>query len=506
MNIRTKERLATITVFVVIAIIATTIWWAYAEVREATRQRQQTSEIARGVSDLRVVTIDYLMNRQGDAREQWRAVSERVDHAIAEYQFSGPVQEKILADLRAKKGLTQGIFEKLTAPATSDTSYSPNNEFRQRHESVLLDYLVIGQQDSIADAFRLSDLAADRITNAQQRMMRLTLVGLLLISLIKVATSWLVNRNVLEPLDKMKLAMQEVAAGKWSARSGISSDDEIGDMARSFDAMAAQLQVTDTALRGEIAEREKTNTTLETAGRDLAISNTDLSKFACIVAHDLQEQLRVVTSCLRLIEQRLAEQQDDESRELMNFATDGALRMKKMIEGILVYSRVNTHGQEFELVDSAAAVAEALDMLATQIIQTRAEVTVQLLPMVNADQTQLVQLLQNLISNALKYCRAKVPQVCIAAQRDRHDWRFSVSDNGIGIAPQYRASIFSGMFKRLHTQREYPGIGIGLAISRRIVERHGGKIWVDATASGGSIFWFTLPCAVAGINAVVEHP
>jgi PAS domain S-box-containing protein len=237
----------------------------------------------------------------------------------------------------------------------------------------------------------------------------------------------------------------------------------------------------------------------------LQAANAELQQFAYVASHDLQEPLRMVTSYVQLLEKRLAGKLDADTREFMGFAVDGALRMQKLIQDILAYSRIGSRGMPLCAVDSAEALQEALRMLASRIAATGAEIDAQPLPVVSADRTQLVQLFQNLIGNAIKFCTSPKPRVRVEARREAKGtkgamgikgtkgyWRFSVTDNGIGIAPEYREQIFA-VFKRLHTQREYPGTGIGLALCKRIVDRHGGDIGVEAAAGGGSVFWFTLP-------------
>jgi light-regulated signal transduction histidine kinase (bacteriophytochrome) len=242
----------------------------------------------------------------------------------------------------------------------------------------------------------------------------------------------------------------------------------------------------------DISKQRQAMDTLEALSRALERSNIELEQFAYVASHDLQEPLRMVVGYVQLLERRLADKLDADAREFMAYAVDGAMRMQVMIEDILAYSRVTTKAQPLAPVDSAAALQEALDRLAGQIKVTGAEVDVQPLPTVMADRSQLVQLFQNLVGNAIKFCKDRAPRVRVQAAHEAGRWRFSVTDNGIGIAPEYRAQLFV-IFRRLHTQREYPGTGIGLAICKRIIERHGGEIGIDAAPGGGAVFWFTLP-------------
>ncbi len=235
------------------------------------------------------------------------------------------------------------------------------------------------------------------------------------------------------------------------------------------------------------AEEELAHTVAE-----LARSNADLVQFASAASHDLQEPLRAVVGCVELLERRYRDKLDDQAREWIHLTVDGARRMQTLIRDLLAYSRVGTRGKSFEETDSGAALNAALANLATAIRESGAAITHDPLPSVVADPTQLTQLFQNLIGNALKFCKERRPEIRISAKRDSGSWRFSVRDNGIGIEPQYRGRIFE-IFQRLHTRAEYPGTGIGLAICQRIVERHGGRIWVESELGKGSTFHFTIP-------------
>ncbi len=242
----------------------------------------------------------------------------------------------------------------------------------------------------------------------------------------------------------------------------------------------------------DVTKQRVANDALAASVKALARSNTELEQFAYVASHDLQEPLRMVVGYVQLLEKRLAGQLDTDTREFMDFAVDGAVRMQGMIDDILTYSRITTEAKPLAPVDSAAALLEALDRLASRIKESGAEVDFQSLPSVVADRSQLVQLFQNLISNSIKFCKDRAPRVRVQAAHEAGRWRFSVTDNGIGIGPEYRAQLFV-IFRRLHTQREFPGTGIGLAICRRIIERHGGEIGIDSAPGGGAVFWFTLP-------------
>ena len=228
--------------------------------------------------------------------------------------------------------------------------------------------------------------------------------------------------------------------------------------------------------------------------RRLEESNERLEQFAYAASHDLQEPLRMVTSYLQLIDRRYGEALDEDGSEFIEYAVDGAERMRAMIDGLLEYSRVDTRGDPFEPVDLALVFEAVCEDLQVRIEESDAEITADSLPHVIGDVSQLRQLFQNLLNNAIEYSDDEPPRVHITAERDGGHWLISVHDEGVGIDPNEQERIFE-VFQRLHTYEEHPGTGIGLALCRRIVERHGGEIRVDSETGEGSTFSITLPAA-----------
>ncbi|MBI4523500.1 MAG: GAF domain-containing protein [Deltaproteobacteria bacterium] len=241
----------------------------------------------------------------------------------------------------------------------------------------------------------------------------------------------------------------------------------------------------------QATELEQSYEALARKTTDLARSNAELQQFAYIASHDLQEPLRMVASYTQLLARRYRGTLDADADEFIEYAVDGATRMQALINALLSYSRLQTKQKEPQPTDCHAVYARALANLAVAIEQSGATVTSDPLPILLADGTQLEQLFQNLISNAIKFRGAESPRIQISVERNGTHWHFLVRDNGIGIDPQYAERIF-GMFQRLHGQGEYSGTGIGLAICKKVVERHGGRIWVEAQPGAGSTFHFTI--------------
>jgi light-regulated signal transduction histidine kinase (bacteriophytochrome) len=248
------------------------------------------------------------------------------------------------------------------------------------------------------------------------------------------------------------------------------------------------------ALRAEITARTRAEDALTQYTVKLQQSNEDLQQFAYIVSHDLQEPLRMVQTYVRLLAQRYQDQLDARAQEFCGFAVDGAQRMQQLLQDLLAYTRVDGTAPELAAVDCEALLTRTLRDLHLALAENQAEVTCDSLPTVRGNAQHLGLVFQNLLGNALKFRSAALPRIHLSARREGTRWLLSVSDNGIGIDPHQAERIFQ-IFQRLHTRTEYPGTGIGLTICKKIVEYHGGRIWVESALGQGATFFFTLPAA-----------
>jgi len=246
------------------------------------------------------------------------------------------------------------------------------------------------------------------------------------------------------------------------------------------------------ALLHNINRRKHTEQRLGEVVENLRVSNRDLEQFAYIASHDLQEPLRMVANYVQLLERRYKDKLDQDAKDFIRYAADGAIRMQALIDSLLEYSRLHTRKKPFEEVDLQKTLGRVLRDLEGRVLETGAKITVDPLPHVCGDSLQLGMVFQNFISNALKFRSKEPPEVHVAAEEFSSHWKITVSDNGIGIAPEHQERIFK-IFQRLHSRSEYPGTGIGLAICHRIIERHGGKTGIESVLGKGSSFWLTLP-------------
>ena len=350
------------------------------------------------------------------------------------------------------------------------------------------------------------------------RMLHRNLGFLALVTALALVGAWYAGDVfILRRIRALVHVTHRLKAGDLTARTGIrAGEGELQQLAISFDAMAESLQK-------RVAERERAEAQLRDANKNLKLlneeleervaartkelkrSNEELEQFAYVASHDLQEPLRMVTNYMQLLQQRYHHKLDPTAQEFIGFAMDGALRMRQLIQDLLAYSRVGSRGRPFELTDPAHILETTLLNLKIAIDEANAKITLAPLPKIMADPVQLTQLFQNLLSNAIKFRKPDAPPSihitaksapdAIPARRTETETpfiQFSIHDNGIGFSPQDYQRIFV-IFQRLHTRDKYPGTGIGLSICKRIVERHGGTIWVESEPAKGTTFHFTLP-------------
>jgi signal transduction histidine kinase len=292
----------------------------------------------------------------------------------------------------------------------------------------------------------------------------------------------------------------------YSQRAVKETSDEIGALVEGFNEMLSQIETRDGALtqaqgdlekrvrdlQREVAERQRAEKRLAEKAVELERSNAELEQFAYVASHDLQEPLRMVSIYTQLLAKRYGPKLDGSALEFIDFAVDGVKRMRLLIRDLLEYSRVGTRGKFLAMTDCNAVLDLTLNNLEAVIEESHARITRDPLPGIMADDVQLGQLFQNLIINAIKYHDSEPPEIHVGCKQEESRWLFWVRDNGIGIDPQYAERIFI-IFQRLHGKGEYAGTGIGLAICKKIVERHGGKIWVESELGKGATFYFTLP-------------
>jgi signal transduction histidine kinase len=478
MKIGTKGRLATTTALGTIALLAAMIWWANAEVDDADRERRRTAEIASALNDLRLVSFEYILHRPERAQVQEREVASRLDRLLATHPFSDAEPKEILADLRERSAATQRIFDELLVSPAGTDSTAAERDAARRFEAQLSRQLLILQQESLVDAFRLIDFSTARISEAQRRVVIVFLAGLALIAVTTGGAAWLIHRGVLAPIRRLEQATREVAAGNWNYMLDIGSDDEIGEMSRNFDAMT-------NTLRSSFAQIERSN-------HELAALNKEIEAFSYSVSHDLRAPLRSMDGFSLALLEDYGDKLDDDARDSLHRIRAASQRMGRLIDELLGLSRVTRAELSLRSVNLSAIAHEIAEGLQQQHPGRSVRWEIDDSVTVQADKALMQIAMQNLLENAWKFT-AKTDQPVIRVGRVEHNGQQAcfVADNGVGFDMAYADRLF-GAFQRLHHESEFSGTGIGLAIVQRIVRRHEGKIWAQAQPGRGATFFFTF--------------
>lgn len=324
------------------------------------------------------------------------------------------------------------------------------------------------------------------IVNTNRTMGIVAIAILMFIFVLTIIISIYVTRWLITPIVNLTEATRTISDGNLNLTIKKSSDDEIGQLTDSFNLMTEQLRI-------KQEELLKSNAYIKLQAEELLDRyNSDLEQFAYVTTHDLIEPLRMITSYIQLLQRRYKKIYDDEANEFMGFVIEGVDRMHNIINDLFEYSHIRTDVKDFEAVDVQEVIDATIKKLNKEITDTQALVTCEGMPKVKAVQSNLVQVFQNLIGNAIKFRQKDVPlHIKINCEDRAEDWLFTVEDNGMGFDPQYKDKVFE-IFKRLNKRDDYPGSGMGLAISKNIVERHGGKIWVDSRLGIGTTFFFTI--------------
>jgi len=455
--------------------------------------------LMRSVFELRLLTSDYLTYGVDRALQQWEVKYTEIGHTLQRFEPLDMEQATILERMRNGHSTLGRQFANLreTDPA------------REEARSAMMTRMDVGLLAMIGDANRLRDDLYHVLLRDQQRAAAGVMVASVGMVLLVSLTVLVVNRGVLRPLVRLEEGTRQIAQGRLNHRIGLNAYDEVGDFAQAFDRMAERLSRT-TASRDELArevrEREAAERRLRTTLKELARSNEELEQFAYVASHDLQEPLRKIVAFGGLLDKECREALPDEGRDYIERMTGAAGRMQQLINDLLALSRVATRAHPFEPVDLNGALREVLSDLESRIDASGARVETEELPTLDADPTQMRQLLQNLVGNALKFHKEnEAAEVRVLAAWDGNGGdvasrepapegmcRIVVADNGIGFDAKYAERIF-GIFQRLHGRLAYSGSGIGLAVCRKIAERHGGTIEARGEPGAGARFVVTLP-------------
>lgn len=481
-----------------------------------------TSTVALLLASAAFVTYDFITFRRATLRDVRILANIIGNNCTAPMTFDRPDEAtEFLHSLKAESHIMQAciyrqeedsvkLFAAYTRPDLAELQPPPPEPDGHRFaaDSLIVFASIVLKGERIGVIHIRSDL--EELHNRLRRYAGIVALVMLAAGFVAFLLSTFFQRLISKPVLRLAEIARTVSNEKnYSVRATDHRRDELGILIRGFNEMLAQIEVRDEALQRaqyelerrveertrelqqEIVERKRAESALAEQAKELTRSNEELEQFAYVASHDLQEPLRMVSNYTQLLARRYRARLDADADEFIHYAVDGANRMQILINDLLAYSRVGTRGHEFAPVDLNEVMAQVLVNLRQAIDEKKAEVTLDALPTLHGDQSQLLQLFQNLIGNAIKFHGPQPPRVQVGVVDETREWHFFVRDNGIGIDPQYADRIFV-IFQRLHGYSEYPGTGIGLAICKKIVERHRGRIGVESEPGQGSTFHFTI--------------
>jgi signal transduction histidine kinase len=490
-KINTRLRINTYVSLGTVLFIFLSLAWSTWEALESRRKITMVNKMRNIVFERIILRDDYLLHQELRAISQWQAKSLELRELLgaAPLVFTSEEDRMLVLEARKNFDATFELFSQvMTDRGKKGLSFSEGEERMISHGS-LKAYLL---RDNIIMLYE-STLRAETAEQTRGVLVVLAFIGGGIIAII--FNSMIIGKTLAKRITVLSRGVATIGAGDFDHRIAIEGDDELSALALASNEMASSLKASYISienLQREVTERIRLENKLKETLIEVQRSNRELEQFAYVASHDLQEPLRMVSSYTQLLAESYKNQLDDKAHKFIHYAVDGAVRMQLLINDLLAYSRIGTKGKPLEPTDAHAVLGEVISNLKMYIDEAKAIITNDELPEVRADDSQLVQLFQNLISNAIKFKGEAVPRVHVSARDEGQEWLFSVRDNGIGIEQEYADKVFV-IFQRLHTKEEYPGSGIGLAICKKIVERHGGRIWFESVVGKGTTFYFTLP-------------
>ncbi|MBI4965949.1 MAG: HAMP domain-containing protein [Desulfomonile tiedjei] len=464
-------------------------------VEDQLHRLRTNSAIVRNVFNLDILADDYANYNEERPVVQWRLTHDTLRKLLQEAAERNSHHPGILNRLIENHREIDSTFSDLVGLHEKDSFPPEESPLKKEVGQKLKGLLSVKLQSMVDHASRLESASQAKLAHSQKVATLTIMVFVALMAGIAVGTGIYVYRLIIAPLQKLADAADVVGAGVLDRAVDVTGPGELGHLAKAFNRMTANLKKSYEELGAEVSQRKLAEKVLAKQAEELARSNRELGQFAYVASHDLQEPLRNVTNCVQLLERRYKDRIGPDAVKLTDFAADSCSRMKTLIDDLLEFSRVGTRGKALEPTDCELVLRQALANIGSLIDESRAVITHDPMPTLNADSTQLSQLFQNLVSNGIKFRGEEPPRIHVSAEKNDHEWLFSVRDNGIGIDPQYNDRIFV-IFQRLHAKSDFPGSGIGLAIAKKIVERHGGRIWTESAGKGGAIFYFTIPTGV----------
>jgi signal transduction histidine kinase len=498
-NINIKNRLvmnAGISVFFVVILFSLGLMTTW-RIAEISKKHELVDHLRKGMADLNIVTYEYLLHHEQRMEQQWNLKYNSLAEILDE------TEEETFKLIRADFIAIDDIFSQVT------TNYKKRQKFIQKEasqrsidaateiEERLVAKMLITSHSIITSTSRIAEALHAEETKARKLAANLTLILIIVLAITVTTSSLLVARSISNPMNELIKGIEIIGEGNLKHKIDIKSKDEIGELTTAFNKMTANLKVITASrdeLNQEISERKRVEEELEKYTMELEAANKDLEAFSYSVSHDLRAPLRAIDSFSKILLEEYNEKLDKEGQRILKVITDNTQKMGKLIEDILTLSRLGRKAIKFQTVNINQVVQDIQKEIIADAPGRTINWQIKKLPSIKADLTLIRQVFINLLSNAVKFTSTReTAEIEISSKTDGDDETILyVEDNGVGFNMEYVDKIFE-VFQRLHNTEEFRGTGVGLAIVKRIIQRHGGRVWAEAKKDKGAKIFISLP-------------
>lgn len=485
MKISTQQYVNATVSIALVLVLGATLFVTSRQVSDAIEKNNFSGDVVFSISQLRYVMFEYILNHNERPKTQWRQRHESLGILLTSNIFEDTAEQAVMSGLRQRHQQLELAYNRLVERYETTRAAREDIAPPQGLEEQLVAELLEVTQEMLVAASRAARASDAELAQTQRQSSLLVLVFVMLLGVIVLANLYLTRNEILIPVAQLQRGMAIVGAGTLDYRTGSVSTNEIGEMSRAFDQMSTHLQESKAAT--------------DEMNASLIQSNEDLDGFSYSVSHDLRAPIRAIDGFTRMLAEDYSDKLDAEGQRLLAVVREETAKMDQLISDILAFSRAGRRDLALSEVDMEALARAVFDELAPAAGRA-VNLRMAQLPRAFADTTMMRQVLVNLLSNAIKFTRTRdATTIEVSGHAEGDELVYCVEDNGVGFDPRYMHKLF-GVFQRLHSAEEFEGTGIGLAIIKRIIDKHGGRVWAKSKLGEGAAFSFSLPRRTPGVT------